>query len=280
MNYDAVKAAAAAVADATRRPHHQVAVVLGSGLSSYAASLPGAVEVSYDAIPGFPVPKVEGHAGSLFSAEVGSDGHAALLFAGRVHTYEGWEMDDVVFGVRTAALAGCHTALLTNAAGGVDDSLAPGDLVTIRDHVNFTGRNPLLGANDARFGPRFPDMTNTYRPEVRALIERVSADQGLAYKEGVYAWFLGPTYETPAEVQMAKRLGADLVGMSTVPEVIVASHLGMNVVGISCISNMAAGIQKTALTHDEVTEVTTRVRATFVGLVDRIIEGLRDVLPT
>ena len=271
MNYDAVKAAAAAVADATRRPHHQVAVVLGSGLSSYAASLPGAVEVSYDAIPGFPVPKVEGHAGSLFSAEVGSDGHAALLFAGRVHTYEGWEMDDVVFGVRTAALAGCHTALLTNAAGGVDDSLAPGDLVTIRDHVNFTGRNPLLGANDARFGPRFPDMTNTYRPEVRALIERVSADQGLAYKEGVYAWFLGPTYETPAEVQMAKRLGADLVGMSTVPEAIALNHMGVRVAGISLVTNLAAGISATPLSHDEVTETAAKARERFATLVDALL---------
>ena len=271
MNYDAVKAAAAAVADATRRPHHQVAVVLGSGLSSYAASLPGAVEVSYDAIPGFPVPKVEGHAGSLFSAEVGSDGHAALLFAGRVHTYEGWEMDDVVFGVRTAALAGCHTVLLTNAAGGVDDSLAPGDLVTIRDHVNFTGRNPLLGANDARFGPRFPDMTNTYRPEVRALIERVSADQGLAYKEGVYAWFLGPTYETPAEVQMAKRLGADLVGMSTVPEAIALNHMGVRVAGISLVTNLAAGISATPLSHDEVTETAAKARERFATLVDALL---------
>ena len=271
MNYDAVKAAAAAVADATRRPHHQVAVVLGSGLSSYAASLPGAVEVSYDAIPGFPVPKVEGHAGSLFSAEVGSDGHAALLFAGRVHTYEGWEMDDVVFGVRTAALAGCHTVLLTNAAGGVDDSLAPGDLVTIRDHVNFTGRNPLLGANDARFGPRFPDMTNTYRPEVRALIERVSADQGLAYKEGVYAWFLGPTYETPAEVQMARRLGADLVGMSTVPEAIALNHMGVRVAGISLVTNLAAGISATPLSHDEVTETAAKARERFATLVDALL---------
>jgi purine-nucleoside phosphorylase len=274
MNYDAVKAAATAVARATGRETHQIAVVLGSGLSDYAASLPGAVEVPYADIPGFPVPRVEGHAGSLFSAGIGADGEAALLFAGRVHTYEGWEMDDVVFGVRTAAVAGCHTVLLTNAAGGVGTELAPGDLVAIRDHINFTGRNPLLGTNDERFGPRFPDMTHTYRPEVRAVIRTTAEDQGLEYKDGVYAWFLGPTYETPAEVQMARRLGADLVGMSTVPEAIALNHMGVRVGGISLVTNLAAGISATPLSHQEVTETAAEARQRFARLVDALLPRL------
>jgi purine-nucleoside phosphorylase len=273
MDYDAVHAAAAAVAEATGRSAHDVAVVLGSGLSSYAATLPGATEVAYSTIPGFPVPKVEGHAGSLFSAEL-PGGAVALLFAGRVHTYEGWEMDEVVFGVRTAALAGCHTVLLTNAAGGVGDGLVPGDLVTIRDHLNLTGRNPLLGTNDDRFGPRFPDMTHTYHPDIRGHIERLSTDQGLAYKEGVYAWFLGPTYETPAEVQMARRLGADLVGMSTVPEAIALNHMGIRVGGISLVTNLAAGISPTPLSHEEVTETATAARERFTALVDALLPVL------
>jgi purine-nucleoside phosphorylase len=271
MNYDAVETAAAAVARATGRATHQVAVVLGSGLGSYAASLADAIEVPYDEIPGFPTPRVEGHTGSLFSARVGDADDAALLFAGRVHTYEGWDMDDVVFGVRTAALAGCHTVLLTNAAGGVGDGLAPGDLVTIRDHLNMTGRNPLLGANDERFGPRFPDMTHTYHPDVRATIRATSEAQGLEYEEGVYAWFLGPTYETPAEVQMAKRLGADLVGMSTVPEAIALNHMGVRVGGISLVTNLAAGISTTPLSHEEVTETAAEARQRFATLVDAVL---------
>jgi purine-nucleoside phosphorylase len=276
MDYEAIRSAAAAVATATGRDRHDVAVVLGSGLGSYAATIPGGIEVPYTEIPGFPTPKVEGHAGSLFSASVGTAGRAALLFAGRVHTYEGWEMDEVVFGVRTAALTGCRTVLLTNAAGGVGDGLEPGDLVTIRDHINFTGRNPLVGPNDDRFGPRFPDMTSTYHPEVRATIERVSGELGLAYKEGVYAWFLGPTYETPAEVQMAKRLGADLVGMSTVPEAIALNHMGVRVGGISLVTNLAAGISASPLSHEEVTETAAAARERFSNLVDRLLPALAE----
>ena len=276
MDYDAIRSAAAAVATATGRDRHDVAVVLGSGLGSYAATIPGGIEVPYTEIPGFPTPKVEGHAGSLFSASVGDNGRFALLFAGRVHTYEGWEMDEVVFGVRTAAMAGCRTVLLTNAAGGVGDELEPGDLVTIRDHINFTGRNPLVGPNDDRLGPRFPDMTTTYHPEVRATIEQMSGDLGLAYKEGVYAWFLGPTYETPAEVQMAKRLGADLVGMSTVPEAIALNHMGVRVGGISLVTNLAAGISANPLSHEEVTETAAAARERFSNLVDRLLPALAE----
>ena len=199
---------------------------------------------------------------------------------GRVHAYEGLPIEKVVLPLRTMWMLGARGLLVTNAAGGVNQNMAPGDLMLITDHLNLTGLNPLVGENDDRFGARFPDMSTAYTPAWREIARAAAAKQGVDGKEGVYAGMLGPTYETPAEVRMVDVVGGDAVGMSTVPEVIVASHLGMSVVGISCISNMAAGIQKTALTHDEVTEVTTRVRATFVGLVDRIIEGLRDVLPT
>jgi purine-nucleoside phosphorylase len=272
MNYESVHAAAAAIANETGRSEHQVAVVLGSGLGDFARSLPGASEVPYAAIPGFPEPKVEGHGGSLFSAEL--EGVAILLFAGRVHTYEGWDMDDVVFGVRSAALAGCRTVLLTNAAGGAGDGLEPGDLVLIRDHINFTGRNPLLGVNDDRLGPRFPDMTNVYDADLRSLAKATARSEGLMLREGVYAWFLGPSYETPTEVQMARTLGADLVGMSTVPEAIALRHMGARVIGISLVTNLAAGISPEPLSHEEVTATATAARERFTHLLHALLPQL------
>ncbi|MDX1689540.1 MAG: purine-nucleoside phosphorylase [Acidimicrobiia bacterium] len=272
MNHDAVAAAADHVRSASGRDRHDVAIVLGSGLSGHAATLPDAVEVPYDEIPGFPVPRVEGHAGTLVSADLGVG--RLLAFAGRVHTYEGWAMDDVVFGVRTAIAAGCHTVVLTNAAGGCGDGLAPGDLVLIRDHLNLTGRNPLTGPNDERFGPRFPDMTDVYTERLRHVAREVAADTGVGLGEGVYAWFLGPSYETPAEVEMARRLGADLVGMSTVPEAIAARHMGASVVGISLVTNLAAGISPVPLSHDEVTETAAAARDRFTALVDALLPRL------
>jgi purine-nucleoside phosphorylase len=247
-------------------------VVLGSGLSSFAASLPETVEVPYDAIPHFPVPRVEGHAGSLFSVEIG--GVPIMLFAGRVHTYEGWDLDDVVFGVRTAAAAGCTTVMLTNAAGGAGDGLDPGDLVLIKDHLNLTGRNPLLGTNDERLGPRFPDMTDAYDPELRTLARETGREIGVMLREGVYAWFLGPTYETPAEVQMARTLGADLVGMSTVPEAIALRHMGVKVIGISLVTNLAAGISPEPLSHEEVTLTAAEARERFTRLLHALLPRL------
>ncbi len=272
MSYREIQRAAAAVAERTGRDRHDLAVVLGSGLSDYAASLPGATEVPYGDIPGFPVPAVAGHAGSLFSANL--DGTAVLAFAGRVHAYEGWEMADVVFGVRTAVMAGCGVVVLTNAAGGVADGLAPGDLVLIRDHLNLAGRNPLFGPNDERLGPRFPDMTHAYDPELRAVAGRIGREVRVELGEGVYAWFLGPTYETPAEVQMAERVGADLVGMSTVPETIAARHMGARVLGISLVTNLAAGISPTALSHDEVKEAAAAARDRFTRLLDALLPAL------
>ena len=272
MSYTNLEEAARAVRAATGRVRHQAAVVLGSGLSEYATSLDGAIEVPYADIPHFPAPKVEGHAGSLFSVEMG--GRAALLFAGRVHTYEGWDLEDVVFGVRTAAIAGCHTVVLTNAAGGVGDGLAPGDLVAIRDHLNMTGRNPLTGDNDDRLGPRFPDLSDVYDKEVRGLIAGAAADAGIPYREGVYAWLLGPSYETPAEIRFLKRVGADLVGMSTVPEAIALRHMGVRVGGISLVTNLAAGISDSPLSHQEVTETATAARSKFIGLLDGLLPRL------
>lgn len=269
MSYHTIMAAAAVIAARSERDRHDAAVVLGSGLGDHARTLPGAVELPYESIAGFPVPQVPGHGGSLFSVPV-ADG-CVLVFAGRAHSYEGHPMDDVVFGVRTAVASGARRVLITNAAGGVNDAYAPGDLVIIRDHLNLTGRNPLTGPNDDRLGPRFPDMSDVYTASLRTKLAGVFAAQGLPRHEGVYAWFPGPTYETPAEVQMAKRLGADLVGMSTVPEAIAVSHMGAEVAGISLVTNLAAGIGDGPLSHDDVTETASRARTTFASVLDAFL---------
>ena len=266
MNYEETTQAAAFIADATGFDTHDAALVLGSGLGDYAASLPDAVVVPYADIPGFPVPQVVGHGGSLISAPVG-DGRI-LILSGRVHTYEGWEMDEVVFGVRAVIASGAKRVMLTNAAGGVNASYSPGDLVLIKDHLNLTGRNPLLGLNDDRLGPRFPDLSTVYTPRLRSELAKVFTDVGITPHEGTYAWFLGPTYETPAEVQMGRTLGADLVGMSTVPEAIAARHMGAEVAGISLVTNLAAGISPTPLSHDEVTETAAKAKETFTAVLD------------
>lgn len=272
MTYERLIEAASTIASLSGRQTHDVAIVLGSGLSDHAGALPQAVSIPYASIPGFPVPKVEGHAGTLVSSDLGSV--RVLAFAGRVHTYEGWDMADVVFGVRAAILTGCRTVVLTNAAGGCGDGLEPGDLVLITDHLNLTGRNPLTGANDARLGPRFADMSDVYTTDLRAIAHTVADDAGVMLKDGVYAWFLGPSYETPAEVQMAKRLGADLVGMSTVPEAIAARHMGAEVVGISLVTNLAAGISPVPLSHAEVTETAAKAHDRFTTLVDALLPAL------
>ncbi|MGI9641389.1 MAG: purine-nucleoside phosphorylase [Acidimicrobiia bacterium] len=269
MSYHTIKAAAAVIAAKTQREQHQAAVVLGSGLSDYARTLDGAIEMPYESIPEFPVPKVVGHSGSLFSVPVGDSN--VLMFAGRVHLYEGWSMDEVVFGVRTAVATGAERILLTNAAGGVNEAFGPGSLVAISDHLNLTARNPLIGPNDDRLGPRFPDMTTVYSLRLRTEIARILRSHSLPVHEGVYAWFTGPTYETPAEVQMAKRMGADLVGMSTVPEAIAAKHMGAEVAGLSLVTNHAAGITGEPLSHDDVTETATRARARFANVIDAFL---------
>ena len=269
MKYDEIQAAASQIAERTGRPSHEVALVLGSGLSDYAATLPGAVEIPYAELPGFPVPRVVGHAGSLYSAEL--EGHAVLVFAGRVHYYEGWPLETVVAGVRTAVMTGAGVVILTNAAGGVNPDDAPGDLVLISDHVNLAGANPLMGTNDDRLGTRFPDLTDLYSADLRALAAEVGAEVDVEVQEGVYAWLSGPTYETPAEIQMVSRIGGDLVGMSTVPEAIAARHMGARVMGISLCTNLAAGISPTPLSHEDVKEVAELAKEKFTRLLDALL---------
>ncbi len=271
MTFEAVQAAAQAIAQRTGRSDHDVGLVLGSGLSGFATRLPDAIVIESGDI-GVPEPKVEGHAGQVVSVQLES--HRVLIMAGRVHTYEGWDLSEVVFGVRVLALAGCKTVILTNAAGGIGPGLAPGDLVAISDHLNLVGRNPLLGENDERFGPRFPDLSAVYPSELRDLVAEAAADTGIRYKEGVYAWQLGPSYETPAEIRMLGRLDADLVGMSTVPEAIALAHMGVPVIGISLVTNLAAGISATPLSHDEVTEIANLARDQFTTLLVELIPRL------
>lgn len=272
MNYAELQAAAALIAERTGREKHDVALVLGSGLSDFAASLPDAIEIPYGELPGFAVPKVAGHGGSLFSAEVG-DG-AALVFAGRVHYYEGWPLDKVVAGVRTAVMAGAGTVVLTNAAGGVNPAFSPGDLVLISDHLNLTAANPLIGTNDDRLGTRFPDLTGLYSSDLRSLAKEVAEGVEVQLQEGVYAWLTGPSYETPAEIQMVNRMGGDLVGMSTVPEAIAVRHMGSKVMGISLCTNLAAGISATPLSHDEVKEVAGLAHDKFTRLLHELLPRL------
>ncbi len=272
MNYHAIAAAAAFLTARTGVSRHDALVVLGSGLGEYAEHLPDAVTIPYEDVPGFPVPKVTGHGGSLISAPIGD--RRLLVMSGRVHAYEGWPMSDVVFGVRTAIKAGAKRVLLTNAAGGINPAFSPGDLVIISDHLNLAGMSPLTGPNDDRLGPRFLDLTNAYTAGLRWDLAAVLTDLDLPVHDGVYAWFLGPTYETPAEVAMAKTMGADLVGMSTVPEVIAANHMGAQVAAISLVTNLAAGISPTPLSHTEVTSTAERARATFTKVLDRFLPVL------
>jgi purine-nucleoside phosphorylase len=269
LGHAQVHAAAAALADRFRAsiPVASVGVVLGSGLGAVADQVlsGGGHVVDYGAIPHFPVSSVEGHKGRLVHGVV--DGVSVLLMQGRVHRYEGYPASSVVFPVRVLHALGVRRLVVTNAAGGLGDGFAAGDLMLIDDHLNLTGDNPLVGKNDARFGPRFPDMSDAYTTRLRQVALDVAAAQGLSLKRGVYAGLLGPSYETPAEIRMLRTLGAQAVGMSTVHEVIAASHLGVEVLGLSCITNLAAGLSPVKLSHDEVKETATRVEQAFSKLV-------------
>ncbi len=238
-----------------------VGVVLGSGLAGFADGLARAAAIPYAEIPGFPVAKVPGHPGRLVVGELPSDGGVVPIAAmqGRVHGYEGWSAADVAFGARVLCTLGVRALLLTNAAGGVNPSFAPGDLVRIVDHLNLSGANPLTGENDDRIGPRFPDLSQAYDPRLGSLLDEAAAAAGVPLRTGVYACMSGPSYETPAEVRMLRGLGADLVGMSTVPEAIAARHMGVPVAALSVVTNMAAGLTRKALTHEEVAETASRV---------------------
>jgi len=243
----------------------RIGVVLGSGLGAWADALEDLVKVPYGEIPGMPQPAVHGHSGNLCAGRVGDVPVACLQ--GRVHMYEGHAPERVVFGVRALARLGCRAVLLTNAAGGVNASFSPGDLMLITDHLNLQGTNPLLGPNDEALGTRFPDMTYAHDPRLLKLARAAATESGVGLREGVYAGLLGPTYETPAEIRMLRMLGADAVGMSTVPEIIALRHMGVPAAAVSCITNLAAGITGAELSHAEVEETAKRSRARFVELL-------------
>lgn len=249
-----------------------IGVILGSGLGDYAEALEDAVKLPYSEIPGFPRSTVAGHAGMWCCGTL--YGKRVVMMQGRFHYYEGYGMKDVTLPVRVMQKIGVKTLIVTNAAGGVNLGYHPGELMVIGDIFSMTAQNPLIGPNLDAFGPRFPDMSCAFDKELRALAHECASEQGFALREGVYAQMTGPTYETPAEIRMLRTLGADAVGMSTVPEVIVARHGGMRVLGISCITNMAAGILDQPLNHAEVTETANRVKGQFRSLLDRIIEKM------
>lgn len=269
--YQQVQQAAAAIREAIAPRTPTIGVVLGSGLGPFADQLDNAAAVPYAEIPGFAVSTVKGHAGRLVAGE--SDGVQVCALQGRVHCYEGLPLDQIVLPVRALVAAGCKTLVLTNAAGGIRDDLEPGDLVLMRDHINMQGQNPLTGPNDERLGPRFPDMSDAYDSELRGVALAAARELDIPLAEGVYAALLGPSYETPAEIRMLRAVGADLAGMSTVPEVIAAHHMGAKIIGISCVTNLAAGLGG-ALSHDEVKETAERVRARFTSLLAAVIGKL------
>jgi len=249
----------------------KVAVILGSGLSGI-LSLENERKKSFTEIPGFPRPTVEGHVGEVAVGKLG--GKEVLVQRGRIHYYEGYDLSDVVFPVRAYALAGVKILIVTNAAGGIRYGFFPGDLVLISDHINSLGLNPLRGPNIERLGPRFPDMSQAYDPGLRKLAREVAAELGITVKEGVYVMAPGPSYETPAEIRAFRALGADLVGMSTVPEVIAAHHAGMRVLGISVVTNFAAGVSEKPLSHGEVLQITKEKAAELGRFLSNLIPRL------
>jgi purine-nucleoside phosphorylase len=249
-----------------------IGIVLGSGLGAFAETLDRSFETHYAEIQGWPSSTAEGHAGKLVTGTVCST--EVVVLAGRAHLYEGYTPRQVVFGIRELERRGVKTVILTNAAGGINLTYQPGDLVLLTDHINLTGTNPLVGLNDETLGPRFPDMTEIYPAEYRQIAREAAAHIGIELKDGVYAGVLGPSYETPAEIRYLRSIGADLVGMSTVLEAIAATHAGMRVLGISCVTNLAAGMLPQKLSHGEVLATGERVRGTIVKLLTAVIPQL------
>ncbi len=249
-----------------------VAIVLGSGLGAFGDSLGGATSLPYGEIPHWPASKVIGHAGKLVSGA--AKGRRVLALSGRAHFYEGHDLGTVTFATRVLGRLGVTTLILTNAAGGINVRFGQGALMLIDDHINLLGTNPLIGPNENAFGRRFPDMSEVYSRRLRQMAVDAAGAINLSIEHGVYIAVTGPSYETPAEIRAFRTLGADAVGMSTVPEAIVARHMGIEVLGISCISNMAAGILPQPLTEEEVIETTGRVRHQFIALLEGILERL------
>ena len=250
----------------------RIALVLGSGLGGFADDFEEAVSIPYEDIPGFVSSTAQGHAGQLVVGKI--DSVPVLAMQGRVHYYEGYSLEEVTFPVRTFGLLGVKTLVLTNAAGGINVQLTQGALMVISDHFNLMGVNPLRGPNDERFGPRFPDMSAVYSPELQELVVDEAKAIGIEVRRGIYGALSGPSYETPSEIHLLRNLGADAVGMSTVPEAIVARHMGLEVLGISCITNMAAGITDEPINHEEVMATGNSVRETFAELLQRVIGAI------
>lgn len=248
-----------------------IGIILGSGLGPLASDIANAVEIDYKEIPGFPVTTVEGHSGRLVSGTL--CGKHVLALKGRFHYYEGFDVSRVVFAVRVLKLLGAGGLFITNAAGGINSNFKPGDLMLISDHISFFAPSPLRGINQGEFGVRFPDMSEAYDEILRENAKNAAKNLGMDLKEGVYAFAQGPMYETPAEIRALRVLGADAVGMSTVPEVITARHSGLKVLGISCITNMAAGVLGKPLDHNEVMAVAGEVEKKFTSLVKKVIEN-------
>ncbi len=252
----------------------KIAVVLGSGLGGFAEELSDRREIPYTEIPGWPRSTAIGHAGKLVFGRIGRLGVAAM--SGRVHLYEGYGPQAVTFGVRVLRALGIESIVFTNAAGGINLTLERGGLVLISDHINLQGSNPLMGPNDDSIGPRFPDMSEAYSKEYRETAKALAHEMGIKLTEGVYVALSGPSYETPAEIRFLRTIGADVVGMSTVPEVIVANHMGMKVLGLSCVTNMAAGILPQKINHEEVLETGAMVRDTLVRFMKALLPRLAE----
>ncbi len=250
----------------------EIGIVLGSGLGDFADAIEDKIEIPYTEIPGFPVSTVKGHDGKLIFGKINSK--EVCVMKGRIHYYEGYDIKEVVYPIEVLAGLGIETLILTNAAGGVNTDFEPADLMIINDHINLMGKNPLIGPNDEDLGPRFPDMTDLYNKDLIEVAEKSAKKLGIDIQEGVYMYFTGPSYETAAEVRMARILGADAVGMSTVPEAIIARHRGLKILGISTITNMSTGILDTPLDHTEVVEVGQEVAGKFKELLKEIIEEI------
>lgn len=251
----------------------KIGIVLGSGLGIYVDQIQNKTVIPYDEIPHFKKTSVEGHSGALIAGEI--HGVPVVALQGRIHAYEGYPMEEIVLPVRAMGLLGIEYLFLTNASGGINPEFHPGDLVTISDHINLSGRNPLVGPNIAELGPRFPDMGNAYDKDLRELLHQVGKNHHVDLKSGVYCSVLGPTYETPAEIRMLRIIGADLVGMSTVPEVIAANHLGLKVAGVACVTNYAAGIKQEKLSHADVKKVAEKAMVGFATVLTETIGELK-----
>lgn len=249
-----------------------IGLILGSGLGSLADEIEDAVKIPFSDIPGFLTSTVEGHQGQLVCGRLG--GKEVIALQGRFHTYEGYSAQQVTIPVRVMATLGVEKLIITNAAGAINESLQPGDLMLITDHINFSGRNPLIGPNMENFGTRFPDTSESYSADLQKIAKECAQKENIELKEGVYQFSTGPTYETPAETRAARLMGADVVGMSTVPEVLVAVHSGISVLGITCVTNMAAGILDQPLDHQEVIETGTLVKVKFKNLILNILKAI------